>query len=51
MSHIEQPQNRSARNYAAIFLFVAVYLGVLAFVMAPKDMIAAQSPTAFVETD
>ena len=37
--------------YAIALLFVAVYLGVLAFVMAPKDMIAAQSPTAFVETD
>lgn len=51
MSHVEQPHNRSARNYAAIVLFVAVYLGVLAFVVAPKDMIAAQSPTAFVESD
>jgi hypothetical protein len=51
MPQVGQPPSRPARNYAAIFLFVAVYLGVLAFVVAPKDMIAAQSPTAFVSTD
>jgi hypothetical protein len=51
MPHVVQPPSRSARNYAAIVLFVAVYLGVLAFVVAPKDMIAAQSPTAFVDND
>ena len=51
MPHVEQPSSRAGRNYAAILLFVAVYLGVLAFVVAPKDMIAAQSPTAFVDGD
>jgi hypothetical protein len=51
MPHVVQPSGRPARTYAAIVLFVAVYLGVLAFVVAPKDMIAAQSPTAFIETD
>jgi hypothetical protein len=51
MSHVEQSNSRPVRNYAAIVVFVAVYLGVLAFIVAPKDMIAAQSPTAFVETE
>jgi len=51
MPHVVQSQSRPGRTYAAIVLFVAVYLGVLAFVVAPKDMIAAQSPTAFVDGD
>jgi hypothetical protein len=51
MPHAMPSHSRPVGTYAAIALFVVVYLGVLAFVLAPKDMIAAQSPTALAETD
>lgn len=51
MSQILQSRTRPTRTYAAVALFLAVYVGVLVFVFAPKDMIAVQSPTALLETD
>lgn len=51
MTQILQSRTRPARTYAAVALFLAVYAGVLVFVFAPKDMIAVQSPTAFVASD
>lgn len=51
MPHVLPSQTRPVGTYAAIALFVIVYVGVLAFVLAPKDMIAVQSPTALIETD
>ena len=51
MPHVAQPQGRQAKTYAAIVLFVAVYLGVLGFVIAPKGVISVQSPTAIAESD
>jgi hypothetical protein len=51
MPHVLPSHARPVGTYAAIAVFVFVYLGVLAFVFAPKDMIAVQSPTALIETD
>ncbi len=51
MTQILQSRSRPARTYAAVALFLVVYVGVLVFVFAPKDMIAVQSPTALLETD
>ena len=51
MTHVLQSRNRPARTYAAVGLFLAVYVGVLVFVFAPKDMISVQSPTAIAQTD
>jgi hypothetical protein len=51
MPHVLPSRTRPARNFAAIALFLVVYLGVLAFVFAPKDMISAQSPTELLSTD
>jgi hypothetical protein len=42
---------KSLRTYAAIALFLAVYVGVLVVVFAPRDMIAVQSGAAFYGTD
>jgi cbb3-type cytochrome oxidase subunit 3 len=51
MPHVLPSRTRPARNYAAVAAFLVVYLGVLVFVFAPKDMIAVQSPTALLATD
>ena len=51
MTQALQTRPRSFRTYAAVALFLAVYGGVLVFVFAPKDMISAQSPTAFIASD
>lgn len=51
MTQILQSRNRPARTYAAVALFLAVYVGVLVFVFAPKGFITVQSPTALLETD
>jgi hypothetical protein len=44
-----QSPPRSRRTYAAVALFLVVYLGVLAVVLAPRDMIAAQTGAIFAE--
>ena len=51
MPHVAQPQGRPAKTLAAIVLFVVVYLGVIAFVVAPKGVLTVQSPTAVLDTD
>jgi hypothetical protein len=51
MTHVLPSRTRPARTYAAVALFLAVYVGVLVFVFAPKDLISVQSPTALLETD
>jgi hypothetical protein len=51
MPHVLPSRTRPARTYAAIALFLVVYVGVLIFVFAPKDLISAQSPTALISTD
>jgi len=48
-THDLPPRPRSLRTYAAILAFVAVYLGGLAFVLAPKDLFAVQSGAIFAE--
>jgi asparagine N-glycosylation enzyme membrane subunit Stt3 len=47
MSEVLPSRPRSKRSYAAIALFIVVYLGVLVVVFAPRDMIASQSGAAF----
>jgi hypothetical protein len=51
MPQVLQSRSRPARTYAAVALFLVVYLGVLIFVFAPKDLISVQSPTALISTD
>ena len=51
MTQTLPPRTRTARTYAAIALFLAVYVGVLIVVLAPRDMIAAQSGAIFAESD
>jgi hypothetical protein len=51
MTHVLQSRTRPVRTYGAVALFLAVYVGVLVFVFAPKDMFAVQSPTAVAQTD
>ena len=51
MTQILQSRPRPARTYAAVALFLVVYVGVLVFVFAPKGLITVQSPTALLETD
>ena len=51
MSHVLPSRSRPARTYAAVALFLLVYVGVLVFVFAPKDLISVQSPTALVSTE
>jgi hypothetical protein len=51
MTHVLNSRTRPARTFAAVALFLAVYVGVLVFVFAPKDMFAVQSPTALLNTN
>lgn len=46
MHHVSPPRNRSFGTYAAIVLFVAVYLGGLGLVLAPKALVGVQSGAA-----
>ncbi len=51
MTQVLPSRSRPIRTYAAIALFLAVYVGVLVLVFAPKDMIAAQSGAIFAESE
>ncbi|WP_164517328.1 hypothetical protein [Tabrizicola piscis] len=51
MPEVLPSRPRSKRTYAAIALFLVVYLGVLIVVFAPRDMIAVQSGAAFYGVD
>ncbi len=51
MTQVLPTRSRPTRNFAAVALFLAVYVGVLVFVFAPKDIFAVQSPTALLQTD
>ncbi len=51
MSDILPSRPRTTRNYAAIALFLAVYAGVLLIILAPRDMIGAQSGSVIQETE
>jgi hypothetical protein len=51
MTHVLPSRTRPAKTYAAVAVFLVVYLGVLVFIFAPKDMISVQSPTALLATD
>ena len=42
---------KSIRSYAAVMLFLAVYVGVLVVVFAPRDMISAETGAIFAGTD
>lgn len=49
MPQVLPARNRTFRTYAAVALFLVVYVGVLIVVFAPKDMIAVQSGAIFAE--
>lgn len=49
MPEVLPSRAKPMRNYAAIALFLVVYLGVLGVVLAPRDMIAAQSGAALYD--
>jgi hypothetical protein len=49
MTQVLPTRPRTIRTYAAVALFLAVYVGVLVVVFAPKDMISAQSGAIFAE--
>jgi asparagine N-glycosylation enzyme membrane subunit Stt3 len=51
MPEVLPSRPRSKRTYAAVALFLVVYVGVLAVVFAPRDMIAVQSGAAFYGAD
>lgn len=51
MPDILPSRTRSARTYAAIALFVAVYLAGLGLVLAPKDMMGVQTGAVFQTND
>lgn len=51
MTQVLPPRGRSIRTYAAVLVFLAVYLGVLAVVLAPKDMIGVQTGAIFADGD
>ncbi len=42
---------KSIRTYAAVLLFLAVYVGVLVVVFAPRDMISAETGAIFAESN
>ena len=42
---------KSIRTYAAVLLFLAVYVGVLVVVFAPRDMISAETGAVFAESN
>jgi hypothetical protein len=48
MRDILPSRTRPTRTYAAIALFIVVYLGVLGVVIAPKDMITVQTGAVFM---
>ena len=49
MPEVLPSRPRSRRSYAAVALFLIVYLGGLALVLAPRDMIAAQTGAIYAE--
>jgi len=49
MSQTLPRRARSYGTYAAVALFVVVYLGVLGVVLAPRDTIAVQSGAVFMD--
>lgn len=51
MSHVLPSRQKSIRTYAAVALFLAVYLGALIVVFAPKDLISARSGAVIAEAD
>jgi hypothetical protein len=51
MSDVLPSRPKSLRTYAALALFLAVYVGTLMFVFAPKDMISVRSGAVIAEAD
>jgi hypothetical protein len=49
MPEVLPSRSRTLRTYAAVALFLAVYVGVLIVVFAPKEMIAARTGAIFAE--
>ena len=51
MSDYMPPRPHPVRTYAAVAVFLAVYALTLLIVVAPRDMIAAQSGSIIREAD
>jgi len=51
MPEVLPSRAKPTRTYAAIVLFLAVYVGVLVVVFAPREMIAAQPGAAIYGAD
>jgi hypothetical protein len=47
----EPARAKSIRTYASVFLFLAVYVGVLVVVFAPREMISAETGAIFAGAD
>jgi hypothetical protein len=47
MPEVLPSRAKPARNFAAVALFLIVYLGVLAVVFAPRDLIAVDTGAIF----
>lgn len=51
MSDVLPSRPKSIRTYAAVALFLAVYVGVLIVVFAPKEMLSVRSGAVIAEAD
>ncbi len=51
MSDVLPSRPKSIRTYGAVALFLAVYVGALIFVFAPKEMISVRSGAVIAEAD
>ena len=51
MREVLPSRPKPVRSYAAIALFLVVYVGVLVLVFAPREMIAVQSGAAIYGTE
>ena len=51
MPHVLPSRQKPVRTYAAVALFVLVYVGVLVVVLAPREMISTQTGAIFATTD
>jgi hypothetical protein len=49
--HPAPARARSIRTYAAALLFLAAYAGVLIVVLAPREMISAETGAIFAGSD
>ena len=49
--HVAPARAKPIRTYAAVLVFLAVYVGVLVVVFAPRDMISAETGAVFAGSE